>query len=136
MLNENRTHTIYRMNYNVAAYIIYLVLTIFIIVYVGKLFYRNGRIFILALLKNDELTTDYLNKILLTAYYLFNIGYAFVKLRSWQRIINAEMLIVSISRNTGILIFILAFTHYINMILIWYLSGIKKTSITPKKFQS
>lgn len=124
------------MNYNVAAYIVYLILTIFIIVYVGKLFYRNGRIFILALLKDDAGMTDYLNNILLIAYYLFNIGYAFVKLRFWTKIVNFEMLIASISSNMGILIFILAFTHYMNMLLIWYLSGSKNSSITNKKFQS
>jgi len=37
------------MSYNVTAYIVYLILTVFIIVFVGRLFYRNGRLFILFL---------------------------------------------------------------------------------------
>jgi hypothetical protein len=36
----------------------------------------------------------------------------------------------------SVLIFILAFTHYLNMVLIWIMSGSKKTSITFKSFQS
>ena len=124
------------MNYNVSAYIVYLILTVFIIVFVGRLFYRNGRVFILGLMKDDAATTDYLNNILLVAYYLFNIGYAFVKLRFWQKVENLEMLVSSIANNMSVLIFILASTHYMNMLLIWYLSGSKKTSLTIKSFQS
>ena len=123
------------MNYNVSAYIVYLILMVFIIVFVGRLFYRNGRVFILGLMKNDAATTDHLNNILLVAYYLFNIGYAFVKLRFWQKVENLEMLISSIANNMSVLIFILASTHYMNM-LIWYLSGSKKSSLTIKSFQS
>jgi hypothetical protein len=84
------------MNYNVPAYIVYLILTVFMIVFVGKYFYRNGRVFILGLMKGEEATTDHLNNILLVAYYLFNIGYAFVKLHFWQRIDNLETLVSSI----------------------------------------
>jgi hypothetical protein len=124
------------MNYNVSAYFIYLILTIFVIVFVGKLFYRNGRVFILALMKNDAITTDYFNNILLVAYYLFNIGYAFVKLHFWQKIENLEMLVSSIANNMSVLIFILASTHYMNMMLIWYLSRSKKSFFTNKTFQS
>jgi hypothetical protein len=124
------------MNYNVSAYIVYLILTVFIIVFVGRLFYRNGRVFILGLMKGDAAITDHLNKILLVAYYLFNIGYAFVKLRFWQKVENLEMLVSSIANNMSVLIFILALTHYLNMLLIWYLSGPKKSSLTIKSFQS
>jgi hypothetical protein len=113
------------MNYNVIAYCIYLILTVFVIVFVGKHFYRNGRIFILGLMKDDAVTTDYFNNILLVAYYLYNIGYAFVK-----------MLISSISNNMSVLIFILASTHYMNMILIWYLSRSKQSFFHHKTFQS
>lgn len=124
------------MNYNIPAYMIYLILTIFIIVYVGKLFYKNGRIFILALFKGDQALTENVNNILLIAYYLFNIGFAFVTLRHWDKILNLRTLVSSISSNMGILIFILAIAHYMNMGLIYYLSRTKSFFITTKSFQS
>ena len=124
------------MNYNISAYIVYLILTGFIIVFVGKLLYRNGRVFILGLMKGDTSTTDHLNNILLVAYYLFNIGYAFVKLSFWQSIENLAKLVSSIANNMSVLIFILASTHYLNMVLIWYLSRSKKSPLTIKSFQS
>ena len=122
------------MNYNVGAYIIYLALMIFIIVYVGRYFYNNGRIFILSLLKGNVSLTDYINKLLLVAYYLFNIGYTFIKLKHWQKIGSIEALLSSLSVNMGVLILILAFTHYGNMLAIYFLS--KSNSITNKLFQS
>lgn len=124
------------MNYNVAAYIIFLTLVIFIIVYVGRYFYTNGRIFIISLFKSNVALGDQINKLLLIAYYLFNIGYSFLKLRHWQKIINAEMLLSSLASNIGILIFILAITHYFNILMIYQLSKSKSSFITNKSFQS
>jgi hypothetical protein len=122
------------MNYNVGAYMIYLVAMVFIIVYVGRYFYTNGRIFILSLLKGNVSLTDWINKLLLVAYYLFNTGYAFLKLKHWQKIISLEALISSLAINMGLLILILAFTHYVNMLVIYLLS--KSHFITHKSFQS
>ena len=121
------------MNYNVVAYMIYIAAMIFIIVYVGRYFYRNGRIFILSLLKGNVPLTDYINKLLLVAYYLFNIGYAFIQLKSWQKITSMEAMFSSLSVNMGVLILILAVTHYGNMLAIYFLS--KSNSITHKSFQ-
>lgn len=121
------------MNYNVCAYIVYITLMVFIIVYVGRHFYKNGRIFILTLLEGNVSLTDYLNKLLLVAYYLFNIGYTFLKLKYWQKVTNIEVLFSSLSMNMGVLVLILAFTHYVNMAAIYLLS--KSKSITHKSFQ-
>lgn len=110
------------MNYNILAYAIYLLIMVFIIVYVGRLFHRNGRVFILSLFNGDNQQADHLNNILLVAYYLFNLGYAFLKLHSWERIYTTEILLSSLGNNIGLLILILAVTHYFNMGLIYYLS--------------
>src|SRR6476619_3163466 len=96
------------MNYNIAAYIIFLILIIFIIVYVGRYFYSNGRIFIIVLFNGNVTLSDHINKLLLIAYYLFNIGYSFLKLKQWAKITNIELLISSLASNIGLLIFFLA----------------------------
>ncbi len=68
---------------NTIAYILYLIITYIITVRVGFIFYRNGRVFILELLHQDVQLTDFINRILLTGYYLLNLGYAALMLRSW-----------------------------------------------------
>ena len=121
------------MTYNISAYIIYITLMVFIILVVGRHFYNNGRLFILSLLKGHVVLADYINKLLLVAYYLFNCGYAFLKLKHWQKIESSEELFSSLSINMGVLILILAITHYFNMLVIYFLS--KSNSITHKSFQ-
>lgn len=100
----------------------------------GRYFYTNGRIFILSLLNHDIKLADQINKLLLLAYYLFNIGYAFTTVRHWQKVSNMETLFSSLATNMGKLILILAFTHYLNMLAIYYLSKSKPYTITNKSF--
>jgi hypothetical protein len=115
------------MNSNITAYIIYIILTVYIIFWIGRIFHRNGRLFILQLYKGDEQGTDTINNILLIAYYLFNIGYAFLKLKMWEHVRSPAELISSVSYHLGLLILILAVTHYFNMLIIYFLSKKHKT---------
>lgn len=119
------------MNSNIIAYLIYLSITLFIIVRVGKMFHSNGRVFILALYEGDAEPTDNINNILLVAYYLFNIGYAFLKLKDWEKVLSIQQLISSVAGHLGTLILILALTHYFNMLIIYFLSK-KHNTFTHK----
>lgn len=110
------------MNNNIIAYIAYISITLYIIVWVGRMFHINGRVFILKLYHGNAEATDTMNNILLVAYYLFNIGYAFLQIKMWEHIISLSQLIGSLSRQIGLLILILAVTHYFNMLLIYILS--------------
>jgi hypothetical protein len=120
------------MSYNVSAYIIFLALMTFVIVYVGRYFYSKGRIFIISLFNGNVHLADQINKVLLLAYYLFNIGYAFIRLKQWQKVGSVDILLSSLSTNMGILILILAVTHYFNMLVIYHLSKSKSFSLTNK----
>ena len=124
------------MNYNIFSYFIYGCITVYIIYWVGKLFHRNGRIFILRLFHQDESMTDTTNNILLIAYYLFNIGYAVVQFSFWDKVSDIKSMIASISMKTGVLVTILAITHYFNIYLIYFLSKKNHQSITLKNHQS
>lgn len=123
------------MNYNIFSYFIYGCITIYIIYWVGKLFHHNGRIFILRLFHHNESLTDTTNNLLLLAYYLFNIGYVITQFSFWERITGFQSMIASISMKTGLLILILAVTHYFNMILIYFLSKTNFQSITFKNIK-
>ena len=124
------------MNYNILSYFIYGCITVFIIIYVGKMFHQNGRIFILQLFQGKESLTDTTNNILLLAYYLFNIGYSVIQFSFWESIRNLVEMISSVSLKTGILVLILALTHYVNIFIIYILSNRNRHSLTIKKIQS
>lgn len=124
------------MNLNIISYLLYGCITIYIIYYVGKLFHRSGRIFILRLFHHNEPLTDTTNNILLMVYYLFNIGYAVVQFSFWNQVRGIADMISSISTKTSILILILALTHYFNMWLIYLLSHKNNQLINPKNIKS
>lgn len=110
------------MNYNVTGYFCYAALTFFIIFWVGYVFYRNGRLYILGLFEGDEQATDRTNRLLLTGYYLLNIGYALVSIRNWETITSAAGLISSVCNKTGFLVMMLASIHYINMAVLQFVA--------------
>jgi hypothetical protein len=120
------------MNYNILSYTIFSLITIYIIIWVGRLFHRNGRIFILSFFQNKEELTDTTNNLLLTGYYLFNIGYAIIQFSYWKKIETIADMLSSTLERTGILILILAFLHYNNMLIIYVISNYKKNKHTTK----
>lgn len=105
-------------NFNIIGYFIYLILTIFIIVRVGKSCYKNGNIFVSELIPDHEDICQKINQILLLGYYLLNIGYCAMTLISWERILSINQLIEIIAIKTAIIIFIISGLHYINIIII------------------
>jgi len=121
------------MNYNILAYLIFGTITIYIILWVGRLFHRNGRIFIFTFFEQQKDLTNTTNNLLLAGYYLFNIGYAILQFNSWGEVSNWSMLISSISVKTGLLVLLLAGLHFNNMLIIYLLAKNKKHSLTLKQ---
>ncbi|HMR17918.1 MAG TPA: hypothetical protein PKA53_01345 [Sphingobacterium sp.] len=121
------------MNYNILAYLIFGAITIYIILRVGKLFHRNGRIFILSFFDERKDLTDTTNNLLLVGYYLFNIGYTILQFSTWDKVSDWSSLISSVSIKTGLLVLLLAGLHFNNMFIIYLLSKSKTHSFTIKQ---
>lgn len=106
------------MNLNIIGYTIFLLITTYIIIVVGKLCYRNGNIFVLELIPNHKELCHQINKILLIGYYLINIGYCAMTLVSWSAITNFTELVSIISSKTAVILGILAILHYLNIFIL------------------
>nr|WP_294938823.1 hypothetical protein [uncultured Flavobacterium sp.] len=106
------------MNYNILGYLLFLSIIAFIIFKVGKICYDNGNIFVAELLPGHAELCWQVNKILLAAYYLVNIGYSAMTLIQWQEITSTAQLIEIIATKTAIIITILSVLHYSNIYII------------------
>jgi hypothetical protein len=106
------------MNLNIIGYFIYLTITIFIIVRVGKNCYKNGNIFVSELIPNHLDLCQKINQILLLGYYLLNIGYCAMTLISWEKILLTSQLIEVIAIKAATIIFIISALHYTNIIIL------------------
>ncbi|GAA4319923.1 hypothetical protein [Flaviaesturariibacter amylovorans] len=100
---------------NLVAYLMYLLLAYWVTVHVGWTFYRNGRHYILALFRNNAPLADAVNRLLLTGYYLLNLGYVALMLRTWPTLETWEEVLVSVSTMTGRVLLTLGAIHFVNM---------------------
>ncbi|MEO8252849.1 MAG: hypothetical protein ABI554_00580 [Flavobacterium sp.] len=103
------------MNLNIIGYLVYLSITFFIILKVGRLCYKNGNIFVSELIPNHEDLCRKINQILLLGYYLLNLGYCAMTLISWNKINSTVQLIEVISFKSAIIICLISAMHYINI---------------------
>jgi hypothetical protein len=106
------------MNLNLIAYLIYFIITIFIIVKVGKICYLNGNIYVSQLIPNHDDLCHKINQSLLVGYYLLNIGYCAMTIISWENIETLAELTEVITSKLALIIITIAILHYINVILL------------------
>jgi hypothetical protein len=98
---------------DVLALCIYLFITGYITVYVGKVLFVNGRYFLLRML-TDQALTDSVNRILLTGYYLINLGYVSIMLTIRSPVVTFSDLLASLSTSVGRILLTLGVMHYLN----------------------
>ncbi len=106
------------MNYNLAGYLFFLVTITYIIVVVGNICYKNGNIFVIELVNGNRQLCLLVNRVLLTGYYLFNIGYAFLTIIYWDKIVDLNALIKMLALQISTIVLLLAVMHYANIYIL------------------
>lgn len=112
------------INYNEISYLIYLPITLFVTVWVGKELYHNGRpLMELAFEKYGfESWVLPINKSLLIGYYLLNIGNLLIFINSWEKTETAGQMINVIIENVGIIITLLGLIHFCNLSILIFMN--------------
>ncbi|MFZ4800077.1 MAG: hypothetical protein ACOYMA_21485 [Bacteroidia bacterium] len=101
--------------YNLFGYFLYLIITFYITVIVGKILYKNGIHFLVDSFNGNVDLAQVLNKFLLAGYYLLNLGYATVSINLFTEIFSVLQLIEEISKHIGFIVVGLSVFHYINL---------------------
>ena len=112
------------MNYNITAYIIYGIISIYVTLIVGYKFHKNGLLYIVQITGNQEISES-INNLLLILYYCLNIGYAIIVVSIWETVTNFQEMINSIGTHTGTIIILLALMHYFNLTWIYLINKYK-----------
>ncbi len=106
--------------YNILSYFIYFTLTIPVIVFVGWKCYKIGKIYLLDVLKDDEICNS-VNKLLLIGYYLLNLGYIAISISSWGNINTFSEIIEIVFTKISVILMLIALFHYINIAALYFL---------------
>jgi len=89
---------------------------------IGWVLYENGEVFLNTIFKNNKILVKNINNILLTGYYLINLGFATITISCWEHIYTIEQLISFLAEVLGKIILTLAIMHYNNIFWLNYLS--------------
>ncbi|MBG8552737.1 hypothetical protein [Hymenobacter guriensis] len=109
------------MNYHLLVYGVYLPVTVLLTVWVARTLFKNGRLFLVDIFHGNEQLADSVNKLLLTGFYLVNIGYATLTLRTTEPVNSYQASVETLSIKIGTIILILGAMHFLNLYVFYKL---------------
>jgi hypothetical protein len=109
------------MNYYLLVYTVYLLVSILLTVWVARTLFANGRTFLVDIFHGNEPLADSVNKLLLTGFYLINVGYATLSLRTTDDIHSYQQAMETLSIKLGTIILTLGAMHFFNLYVFYKL---------------
>ena len=103
---------------NVAAcYLTYLALSLGLTIWVARTLHRNGRVFLLDAFHGNESLADSVNQLLVVGFYLINVGYIALALKTTEPLSNIRQMIELESVKLGVVSLILGAMHFFNILV-------------------
>lgn len=102
------------MGYLVGMYAIYGVAAIGLTIWLAQTLYRNGAVFLEEVFEDRPGVAQAVNRLLVTGFYMLNLGYAFLLLRSDVEP-NALAAVEALVEKLGVLLVSLGVVHFLNM---------------------
>ncbi|QQY34384.1 Uncharacterised protein [Chryseobacterium gleum] len=106
--------------FNIISYILFLTISSYITIDVGRRCYHEGKAYLKYLLHDEGICLT-INRILLRCYYLLNLGYIAINLTTWNKINSLEEMISITATRVGSIVLILCVLHYINIFMLYFL---------------
>ena len=103
------------MNIVTITYIVYILLSLGITVWVAQTLFRNGRVFVIDAFGGNETMADAVNHLLLVGFYLVNIGFVSLYLSYGAKPTSLVDAIEYISIKIGVVLLVLGAMHFFNI---------------------
>ncbi|MEP6915941.1 MAG: hypothetical protein ABJC89_09845, partial [Acidobacteriota bacterium] len=101
----------------VHTYFAYLSLSIAVTVWVARTLHRSGRAFLVEAFQGQEALADSVNHLLVVGFYLINLGWIVMTLRTHQGVGTLREAIELLSDKVGTVLFVLGLMHFFNLFL-------------------
>jgi hypothetical protein len=121
------------MNWTIVTYISYLIISLMLTVWVARTLHKNGRVFLVESFLGNEILADSVNHLLVVGFYLINIGYVTLALRSGPGAGSAQEALEQLSTKVGCVLLVLGGMHFLNLAIFSKIrrrGGVEKTA-TP-----
>lgn len=103
------------MNHTVITYSLYLVLAVSMTVWVARTLHKNGRIFLVDCFRGNTELADSVNHLLVVGFYLINIGFVSLYLKTTENIDAARGVFEALSGKMGVVLLMLGGMHFFNL---------------------
>src|SRR5262245_17481330 len=100
----------------VVTYLVYVLLSAVLTVWVAQTLRRNGRVFLVDVFRGNDKLADSVNHLLVVGFYLINLGYVSLALKTAEPIESAQRSIEVLSWKIGLVLCVLGAMHFINLI--------------------
>ncbi len=116
----------------VIAYIVYLIVSIALTVWVARTLFKNGRIFLVDVFKGSEELADSVNQLLIVGFYLISLGYVSLALKMGKELPDARVAIEALSWKLGLVLLVLGGMHFLNLYIFSRMRRPKHQSPPPR----
>jgi len=100
------------------SYLIYLLISLSVTVWVARILYKNGRVFLIDAFQGDAHLADSINHLLVVGFYLINAGYAAYALSTDRQVDTLRAAIELVSEKIGAILLVLGVLHLLNFYLL------------------
>lgn len=109
----------------VTTYLIYLLVSVPLTIWVARTLSHNGRIFLIDVFHGNEDFADAVNRLLVAGFYLVNLGFVTLFLRADKVVVDARGVFEQLSVKLGIVMLVLGVLHLMN---VWIFNTIRRRS--------
>jgi hypothetical protein len=117
--------------YIVGCYFAYLALSLGITIWVARTLHKNGRIFLVDAFHGNEAMADSVNHLLVVGFYLINIGYVTLALRTGSTLGSLRESIELVSDKLGVVLVVLGVMHFGNLYVFSRMRNRAKLHVPP-----
>ncbi|MFG2675652.1 hypothetical protein ACPXCP_00605 [Streptomyces sp. DT20] len=103
------------MDLTVVAYVIYLLISVALTIWVARTLSRNGKVFLADVLHGNEKLAEAVNHLLVVGFYLVNLGFVTLYLKNSDAVTDARGLFDALSVKVGVVLLVLGVMHLGNV---------------------
>jgi hypothetical protein len=103
--------------YIVGCYMSYLLISLAVTVWVARTLHKNGRVFLVNAFHGNAELADSVNSLLVVGFYLINVGYVTLALRTYGTLDTLRGAIELVSDKIGIVLLVLGGMHFFNLLI-------------------
>jgi len=104
--------------FNTSAYVLYILISVFITIFVSRTLSKNGEIYLIDGFNGNDALAKSINHMLVVGFYLLNLGFVLLRMKSGQVLESIEGVIIYLSSGLGFVLFALGIAHFFNMFVI------------------